>query len=194
VLCCAVPVGSSSPPCPSPRHAHTRAGGCFSLPREHTCFGRHQGEKGKCISVSNSQRCKSSVSFRSVAAIFPLASMSRAYDSSEGRVDGPNPNASGENAPLLIDARRAQMCTFAEIAGQRRDAETPGFAECEFPGMGGRMLRSVDTLFAHASSAGWNGLQSLTFKALDLAEPDAILEKHQKLGQYMATPIAGDMR
>jgi hypothetical protein len=60
--------------------------------------------------------------------------MSRAYDSAEGRVDGPNPNASGESAPLLIDARRAQMCTFAEISGQRRDAETPGFAECEFPG------------------------------------------------------------
>ena len=60
--------------------------------------------------------------------------MSRAYDSAEGRADGPNPNAAGESAPLLIDARRAQMCTFAEISGKRRDAETPGFAECEFPG------------------------------------------------------------
>ncbi len=67
--------------------------------------------------------------------------MFRAYDSSEGRVDGPNPNASGENAPLLIDARRAQMCTFAEIAGQRRDAETPGFAECEFPGIGSHVAQ-----------------------------------------------------
>ncbi len=40
---------------------------------------------------------------------------------------------------------------------------------------------------------GWNGLESLTFKTLDLAEPENILEKHQKLGQYMATPIAGDL-
>jgi hypothetical protein len=66
--------------------------------------------------------------------IFALAPMSRAYDSSEGRADGPNPNASDESVPLLIDARRAQMCTFAEISGKRSDAETPGFAECEFPG------------------------------------------------------------
>jgi hypothetical protein len=66
--------------------------------------------------------------------IFSLAPMSRAYDSSEGRVDGPNPSASDESVPLLIDARRAQMCTFAEISGKRRDAETPGFVECEFPG------------------------------------------------------------
>jgi hypothetical protein len=42
--------------------------------------------------------------------------------------------------------------------------------------------------------AGWNGLESLTFKTLDLAEPDSALEKHQKLGQYMATPIAGGTR
>jgi hypothetical protein len=61
--------------------------------------------------------------------------MSRAYDSSEHHVDAPNPNASGESVPLLIDARRAQMCTFAEISGKRRDAETPGFVECEFPGV-----------------------------------------------------------
>lgn len=60
--------------------------------------------------------------------------MSRAYNSSEARVDEPNPSAFSENAPLLIDARRAQMCTFAEISGKRRDAETPGFAECDFPG------------------------------------------------------------
>lgn len=61
--------------------------------------------------------------------------MSRAYDSLEHHVDAPNPNASGESVPLLIDARRAQMCTFAEISGKRRDAETPGFVECEFPGV-----------------------------------------------------------
>jgi hypothetical protein len=67
--------------------------------------------------------------------------MSRAYDSSEGRVEGPNPNASDENVPLLIDARRAQMCTFAEISGKRRDAETPGFVECEFPGVDLGLLR-----------------------------------------------------
>jgi hypothetical protein len=69
--------------------------------------------------------------------------MSRAYDSAEGRADGPNPNAAGESAPLLIDARRAQMCTFAEISGKRRDAETPGFAECEFPGTMGEGLRGA---------------------------------------------------
>ncbi len=63
--------------------------------------------------------------------------MSRAYDSLEQHVGGPNPNTSSENVPLLIDARRAQMCTFAEISGKRRDAETPGFVECEFPGVVG---------------------------------------------------------
>ena len=34
----------------------------------------------------------------------------------------------------------------------------------------------------------------MTFKTLDLAEPDKLLENHQKLGQYMATPIAGNTR
>ncbi len=118
--------------------------------------------------------------------------MSRAYDSLEQHVDGPNPNASGENVPLLIDARRAQMCTFAEISGKRRDAETPGFVECEFPGVVGRNLLCACTFLLGCYNIGWNGLDSLTFKTLDLAEPETILEKHQKLGQYMATPIAGD--
>ena len=72
-------------------------------------------------------------------------------------MDGPNPNASGENAPLLIDARRAQMCTFAEIAGQRRDAETPGFAECEFPGIG-YMLRSADTCSRELCRLEWSSV------------------------------------
>jgi hypothetical protein len=47
---------------------------------------------------------------------------------------------------------------------------------------------------SYCRTAGWNGLDSLTFKTLDLAEPDKLLDKHQKLGQYMATPIAGCMR
>jgi hypothetical protein len=120
--------------------------------------------------------------------------MSRAYDSAEGRAEAPNLNAAGESVPLLIDARRAQMCTFAEISGKRRDAETPGFAECEFPGTRTAEVCVVQArAYAHRLSAGWNGLDSLTFKTLDLAEPDKILEKHQKLGQYMATPIAGEL-
>jgi hypothetical protein len=118
--------------------------------------------------------------------------MSRAYDSSEQHADSPNPNASDENVPLLIDARRAQMCTFAEISGKRRDAETPGFVECEFPGGVGCRLPRASTFLMDCFNLGWNGLEALTFKTLNLAEPESILEKNHKLGQYMATPIAGD--
>ena len=178
-------VGCSSALLAPPRTTHT--------PRLlNTRFGRNQGKKVSVFCLPALQIIGFLPQCAPPRRYFPTrihVSRVRLIRGSRGR---PQPECLWRECPL---AHRCPSCSNVHLrrncgaAQGRRDSRI-----CGVRISGYWVTCCAARTHAHASSAGWNGLQSLTFKALDLAEPDVILEKHQKLGQYMATPIAGDMR
>jgi hypothetical protein len=180
-----VPVGGLllCPPRPSPHHAHTRL--------LNTRFGRNQGKKVSVFCLPALQIIGFLPQCAPPRRYFPTrihVSRVRLIRGSRGR---PQPECLWRECPL---AHRCPSCSNVHLrrncgaAQGRRDSRICGVR------ISGYVKCCAVWIRSYASFPGWNGLQSLTFKTLDLAEPDIILEKHQKLGQYMATPIAGDMR